>query len=178
MTRAAPPSDLAPAEGIDAPVVIVDHDPAWLDRFQSERESLLPLLGPAIHHIGSTAVPGLAAKPVVDLMAWVDDLDRPLPALISEHGYSYPEDFNRAPDRRRWLCKPSAAHRTHHLHLVQDRAVLDRYLRFRDALRARPELAAAYARLKRELAVRHRADREAYTDGKSSFVEEVLSAWP
>jgi GrpB-like predicted nucleotidyltransferase (UPF0157 family) len=174
--REAAARDLARAGGVDAPVEVVDYDPAWPARYEAERERLAPLLpGAEIHHVGSTAVPGLAAKPVVDLMALVEDVDAPVAELVERGGYEYPREFNAALSRRRWLCRPSAAYRTHHVHLVEERAELDRHLLFRDRLRADPELAAEYARLKRELAVRFPAGREAYSDAKSAFVERVLA---
>jgi GrpB-like predicted nucleotidyltransferase (UPF0157 family) len=157
----------------NAPVEIVGYDPRWPALFEEERERLRPLLaGAEIHHIGSTAIPGMPAKPVIDIMALVEDLDAPVARLV-EHGYDYPEDFNASLRGRRWLCRPSAAHRTHHLHLVDERAELDRRLRFRDRLRADPALAGEYAQLKRDLARRFRDDREAYTDAKRAFVERV-----
>jgi GrpB-like predicted nucleotidyltransferase (UPF0157 family) len=153
-------------------VEVVDYDPAWPAAFQAERERLAPLLaGVEIHHFGSTAVPGLAAKPVIDMIALVPDLDAPIAALVANAGYQFPEAFNAALTHRRFLCYPTAAHRTHHLHLVDDREELDRRLRFRDRLRADPALATEYATLKRALAERHREDREAYTDAKAPFVK-------
>ena len=172
--RRAAARDLARAGGQDAPIEIVAYDPAWPARFQAERERLLPLLpGADIHHIGSTAVPGLPAKPVIDLMALVEDVDAPIAALIEEGGYQYPEAFNATLSRRRWLCRPTAAHRTHHLHLVDDQADLGRHLRFRDRLRASATVADEYTRLKRELAGSFGNDREAYSEAKSAFIRRV-----
>jgi GrpB-like predicted nucleotidyltransferase (UPF0157 family) len=156
-------------------VEVVAYDPDWPRRFAEERDRLAPLLaGAEIHHIGSTAVPGLAAKPVVDIMALVGDLDAPIRALVDRAGYEFPVAFNGTLEGRRWLCRPSAAHRTHHLHLVADRAILDRHLRFRDRLRADADLRHRYATLKLDLAARHRHDREAYTDAKLAFIEAVV----
>ena len=170
--RTAAAEDLARAGGRDAPVEIVAYDPAWPAAFETERKRLAPLLaGVEIHHFGSTAVPGLAAKPVIDMIALVDDLDAPIAALVAEAGYRFPEAFNATLTHRRFLCYPNTAHRTHHLHLVDDRGELDRRLRFRDRLRADPALAAEYEALKRALAKRHREDREAYTDAKAAFVK-------
>lgn len=172
--REAAARDLARAGTEDAPIEIVEYDPGWPARFDSERERLVPLLpGAEIHHIGSTAVPGLPAKPIIDLMALVEDLDTPIAALIEQGGYRYPEAFNAALGRRRWLCRPSAAHRTHHLHLIDERAELDRHLRFRDRLHTSATLRAEYAELKRELARRFGDDREAYSDAKSAFIKRV-----
>lgn len=171
--RSAASEDLARAGERDAEVEIVEYDPAWPAAFERERERLLPLL-PAeveLHHFGSTAVPGLAAKPVIDMIALVEDFDGSIAALAKPGGYSYPAAFNATLAHRRFLCYPSAAHRTHHLHLVDVPRELERRLRFRDLLRADPVLASEYVALKRELAKRYRNDREAYTEAKSGFVK-------
>jgi GrpB-like predicted nucleotidyltransferase (UPF0157 family) len=90
--------------------------------------------------------------------------------LVAEAGYQFPRSFNATLTHRRFLCFPSAAHRTHHLHLVDDRGELERRLRFRDRLRADPVLAREYVALKRSLAARFPEDREAYADAKSDFI--------
>ncbi|MDQ3091999.1 MAG: GrpB family protein [Actinomycetota bacterium] len=170
-------ADLARAGSRDATVEIVEHHPAWAARFTAERERLAPLLGDAeVHHIGSTAVPGLAAKAVIDLMALVGDVEAPVQTLVQRGGYVFPEAFNATLRDRRWLCRPSAAQRTHHLHLVAQRAELERHLHFRDRLRADPGLAAQYATLKRELAARFPDDRERYSEAKGAFVRRVVEA--
>ncbi|MGA2163837.1 MAG: GrpB family protein [Solirubrobacteraceae bacterium] len=170
--RNAAIEDLARAGVRDAPVEIVAYDPSWPLAFEDERKRLAPLLpGVEIHHFGSTSVPGLAAKPVIDMIALVGELDAPVAALVADAGYQFPAAFNATLTHRRFLCYPSAAHRTHHLHLVDDREELDRRLRFRDRLRADPVLAAEYEALKRALAARHREDREAYTDAKAVFIK-------
>ena len=170
--RRAAAEDLARAGIREAPVEIVDYDPAWPALFAAERERLTRLLaGAEIHHFGSTAVPGLAAKPVIDMIAFVDDLDAPIAGLVRSAGYQFPEAFNATLAHRRFLCYPTAARRTHHLHLVDEREELDRRLRFRDRLRADPVLAREYETLKRELALRHRNDREGYTEAKGEFVK-------
>jgi GrpB-like predicted nucleotidyltransferase (UPF0157 family)/mannose-6-phosphate isomerase-like protein (cupin superfamily) len=170
--RTAAGEDLARAGGVDAPVEIVAYDTAWPASFEAERKRIAPLLeGATIHHFGSTAVPGLAAKPVIDMIALTADLDAPIAALVSEAGYQFPEAFNATLAHRRFLCYPAASHRTHHLHLVDRPEELRLRLRFRDRLRADPALAAEYEALKRALAERHRDDREAYTDAKAAFVK-------
>ncbi|HEX3392864.1 MAG TPA: bifunctional GrpB family protein/GNAT family N-acetyltransferase [Solirubrobacteraceae bacterium] len=171
--RRAAAEDLARAGAHDAVVQIVEYDPAWPAAFQAERERLAPLLkGVEIHHFGSTAVPGLAAKPVIDMIALVGDLDAPIDVLVQSAGYQFPRAFNATLAHRRFLCCPSASHRTHHLHLVNEHEELERRLRFRDRLRADPVLAGEYVRLKRALAERFPDDREAYTEAKSEFVRE------
>jgi GrpB-like predicted nucleotidyltransferase (UPF0157 family) len=119
-SRSAVAEDLSHAGVRDAPIEIVEYDPAWTAAFASERERLAPLLptGVELHHFGSTAVPDLAAKPVIDMIALVDDLDAPIAALVQRGGYQYPAAFNATLTHRRFLCYPTAAHRTHHLHLV------------------------------------------------------------
>jgi len=164
----------------EAPVEIIPYDSGWPDRFAAEQvlldAALAPWLVAAIEHIGSTAVPHLAAKPVIDIMAPVRDLASSLPAIAAaaRAGYAY---FPYRADVMHWFCKPSPQRRTHHLHLVPYGSVLwHERLAFRDALRTDPALAAEYAALKRHLAHVHRDDREAYTEAKGPFVMRVLSA--
>jgi GrpB-like predicted nucleotidyltransferase (UPF0157 family) len=174
--RDAAAEDLLFAGVRDAHVELVQYDPAWPAAFEAERRRLAPLLdGAEIHHIGSTAVPGLQAKPVIDMIALVNDLDDldGLIAALARSGYQYPRAFNATLTGRRFLCYPTPAWRTHHLHLVDDPAELARYLRFRDNLRADPALAGEYAALKLALAERYREDREAYTEAKSPFIRRV-----
>jgi GrpB-like predicted nucleotidyltransferase (UPF0157 family) len=172
--RAAAKEDLARAGVRDGLVELVEYDPAWPAAFEAERERLAPLLGALeIHHIGSTAVSGLLAKPIVDMVALVDDLDAPVAALIDSGGYQYPWAFNATLAHRRFLCYPRASYRSHHLHLVDDRAELERLLHFRDRLREDQGLADQYVALKRTLAARFREDREAYTEAKAPFIRRV-----
>ncbi|MBK7792971.1 MAG: GrpB family protein [Betaproteobacteria bacterium] len=163
----------------EAPVVVVAYDPAWPARFLRERALLEDLLAPwlagPIEHIGSTAVPGMLAKPVIDIMAPVGDLEASRPAIAAAEaaGYAY---FPYRAESMHWFCKPSAAFRTHHLHLVpRDSRLWRERLAFRDRLRADPLLAAEYAALKVRLARQHPRDREAYTDGKAPFVRRVVA---
>ena len=126
--------------------------------------------------MGSTAVPGLAAKPVIDIMAAVESLaaSREAIAAAAEAGYLY---FPYRPDEIHWFCKPSASFRTHHLHLVPfgGRLWIER-LAFRDCLRRDAATAAEYAALKQRLAKEYMFDREAYTDAKEPFIRKVLAA--
>ncbi len=171
-SRSAAAEDLARTGLRDMRVEIVDYDPSWPAAFEAERKRLAPLLpGAEVHHIGSTAVPGLAAKPIIDMVALVDDLAAPITELVERGGYQYAVAFNATLAHRRFLCYPTAAHRTHHLHLVDQLEELERRLRFRDRLRADPALANEYVALKRALAERYRDDREAYTEAKSEFVK-------
>jgi GrpB-like predicted nucleotidyltransferase (UPF0157 family) len=146
--------------------------------FEAERALLQRVLAPwldgTIEHIGSTAVPGLMAKPVIDIMAPVRGLEvsRPAMAALASADYCY---FRYKPDVMHWFCKPSPDVRTHHLHLVpKTRPLWSQRLAFRDELRRNQSLATEYAELKLRLAEHHRFDREAYTDAKTSFVHRVL----
>ena len=161
----------------EAPIEIVSYDPAWPAMFEEEAEKLRVVLGPwlagPIEHIGSTAIPGVAAKPVIDIMAAVRTLDasRPAIAALAPLDYCY---FPYQADRKHWFCKPSPAVRTHHLHLIPlDSPDWRRPIAFRNYLRAHPDVAAEYEALKRELAVRFRHDREAYTGAKSPFIDDI-----
>lgn len=133
------------------------------------------LVGPP-EHIGSTAVPSLAAKPVIDIMAPIRSLTDSAAAIpVAERlGYLY---FPYKSQQMHWFCKPSLAHRTHHLHLIAlDSPLWRERLAFRDALRRDAGLRAEYQELKQKLAARYRNDREAYTDAKSSFIARVVQA--
>ncbi len=160
-------------------IEVVEYDPAWPERFAQERdvlnETIAPYLAGPIEHVGSTAVPGLCAKPVIDIMIPVHDLthSRPAIALLERHhGYThapYKEDVMH------WLCKPGEFERTHHVHMIAVSSELFRErLLFRDALRADAELRERYAALKWRLALEHPNDREAYTEAKGPFVRGVL----
>ena len=159
---------------------VVPYDPSWPRRFEEERallaEALAPWLVGPIEHVGSTAVPGLAAKPVIDIMAAVASLGASRPAIeaVARHGWCY---FPYRAESMHWFCKPSPAARTHHLHLIPfGSALWAERLAFRDHLRAHPDVALEYARLTQELAERYRFDREAYTEAKGPFVERVVAA--
>jgi GrpB-like predicted nucleotidyltransferase (UPF0157 family) len=162
----------------DQPIGIVPYDRRWPQAFEQERRALEAAIGDfatgGIHHVGSTAVPGLDAKPTVDILVGVEDLEASRACFepLARLGYQY------APYRSEemhWFCKPDPERRTHHLHLAPTggRRFADE-LAFRDRLRADPAVADAYAELKRELARRHSDDREAYTDAKADFIRRVL----
>lgn len=163
-----------------APIIIEPYDASWPFQFESEKKILELILsswitGP-IEHVGSTAVPGLAAKPVIDIMVAIASLNASRPAISAATavGYIY---WPYKADVMHWFCKPSDAHRTHHLHLVPYGSSLwHSRLGFRDALRTDQKLAEEYAQLKFRLAIKYREDREAYTEAKSAFVHQVLKS--
>jgi GrpB-like predicted nucleotidyltransferase (UPF0157 family) len=162
----------------DAPVEIAAPDPRWPALFAAERDAIAAALAPWLvgppEHIGSTAVPGLPAKPVIDIMAPVASLDAARPAIATAARLQYLHAPYQA-EVMHWFCKPAPQHRTHHLHLVPIGSPLWRdRLAFRDALRRDPALRAAYAALKQALAATHRHDRDAYTAAKGPFIAQVL----
>jgi GrpB-like predicted nucleotidyltransferase (UPF0157 family) len=157
-------------------ITVVEYQSDWPGLFETERRLLLTALGPdsgRIEHIGSTAVPGLAAKPILDIMAGLRTLPlgREAVAALSALGY---EDLgeNGIPGRHFFR---KGMPRTHHLHVVEDGSDFWRnHLLFRDYLRGHPEEADAYGCLKRALGGRFRADRDAYSNAKTPYIEEVL----
>ena len=159
----------------EAPVEIVPYDPSWPKQFLEEqavlRRALAPWLAGPIEHIGSTAIPGLAAKPVIDIMAAVRTLEDSRPAIqaAAQLGYCYAP---YRPESEHWFCKPSPFFRTHHLHLVPlGSPQWYGPIAFRDYLREHSAVAAEYEALKRRLAREFQFDREAYTEAKHPFVE-------
>jgi GrpB-like predicted nucleotidyltransferase (UPF0157 family) len=155
-------------------VRVVPYDPSWPSLFEGERTRLERVLAPwlsgGVHHIGSTAVPGLAAKPSLDLLAGVRDLEEARAAVQPLCAEAYEHAFHRADAL--WFRKAGAA-----LHLTEPGSPLWRErLAFRDALRADPALAAEYEALKLRLAEEHPHDASAYTGGHRAFVARVLAA--
>jgi GrpB-like predicted nucleotidyltransferase (UPF0157 family) len=164
----------------DGQVVVVPHDPDWRCRFEAERALLERVLAPwlqgGVHHIGSTAIPDIAAKPTIDIMAGVRDLQEARAAFEPLHEQSYLS----APHRHgiaHHFAKPSLQRSTYGLHLTQPGSDLWRErLAFRDALRSDPTLASEYETLKLRLAHEHRHDEAAYTRHKRAFVARVLAS--
>jgi GrpB-like predicted nucleotidyltransferase (UPF0157 family) len=164
-------------------LVISAYDPAWPLRFGQERERILAAVGAYIEdvqHIGSTSVPGLGAKPIIDLQVSVRDLAAVAlcVAPLTDIGYEYLGEYG-VPGRH-YFHKPAQrlfAERTHHLQIVEQGGEQWRNcLIFRDYLRTHPEVAQSYERLKRDLANQFGTDREGYTAAKTAFVQAVLDA--
>ncbi len=164
----------------DQRVQIVAYDPGWPDRFAEQSSQVAELLGPwlagPVVHIGSTAVPGLPAKPVIDMLAPVGslgDAQLAVPVLAEADWLFWPDDPGRP--YRLWFLRPSPEARTHHLQVIEDghpHAVA--LLAFRDALRADAALRGEYASLKKRLAGQHPDNRNAYTNAKADFVRQAL----
>lgn len=165
-------------------VVIVPYDPNWVRTFQAEADEIRRILGQevvAVHHIGSTSVPNLSAKPIVDLLVVVRDIEKidAFNEMMSRLGY-LAKGENGIPGRR-YFIKGDEVHRTHHIHIFQTgHPDIERHLNFRDYLIAHPEEAQAYGRLKQELARRFPTDIDSYIAGKDEFVKEIdrkAQAW-
>ena len=160
-------------------VVVVAYRPLWAALFEKARSDLRRACGPEVlevHHVGSTSVPGLCAKPVLDILASIPDFDRgvALVPALEKLGYEYRRG-NAIRDRHFFRLRRGTT-RIHHLALAEPSSNHHRVtLAFRDALRVDPQVAADYAELKLELARRYPRDREAYIEGKSAFVEHILA---
>jgi GrpB-like predicted nucleotidyltransferase (UPF0157 family) len=161
-------------------IVVVPYDPRWTDEFDAERTVLEDVLAPwldgGIHHVGSTAIPGMSAKPVIDMIAGVRNLDEAKAAYQPLEGLAYIHTPHR-PGIAHHFSKPSAepSETTHNLHLTEPGSDLWRErLAFRDILRDDAALATEYDELKRRLASEH-ADLGPYTVAKRDFVTRVLA---
>lgn len=180
MTASMGPATILRPVNLPEPIELSEPSPLWPAIFLLERDALsalFPGVDVAIEHIGSTAVPDLVAKPVIDILLGAPDLatiEAAIPALEAL-GYEYVPALERAIPERRYFRKEGRPPGAFHLHAVAFGGPFwRRHLAFRDALRADPLLASRYGALKRKLAARHRLDRAAYTDGKSGFIKEVL----
>jgi GrpB-like predicted nucleotidyltransferase (UPF0157 family) len=156
---------------------LVEHRPQWRACFVAEAARLRAALGSAIvevEHIGSTAIPGLIAKPILDLAIAVHDFEAAACCVASMEALGYEHRGEAGIARRRYFVLGEP--RTHHVHMLELRSEQWRgHLGFRDALLAHPEEAAAYARLKRDLAEAANGDRSAYQDGKDRFIEDLIA---
>ena len=169
-------------------VEIVDYDAEWPVSFEREKRHLLACFPEGsivrIEHIGSTAVPGLAAKPIVDILVGVDDLSlirARVAHVLEAQGYDYfwrPTHGDDGPPFYAWFIKRgTVGQRTHHIHVVGMGSAFTEHwdrLLFRDHLIAHPDTADEYATLKRRLACGFPHDRVRYSEGKSAFVAEVM----
>lgn len=164
-------------------VELVAYDPAWPTLYALEAERLRAALPPglilAMEHFGSTAIPGMPAKPIIDILAAVPSVEAArhvAPGPLAALGYAF---WAENPKRDRLFfvkgLPPAALRRTHHLHLCEAGGEMWQRLVFRDVLRNNTAEAQRYAALKHALAAAHREDREAYTDGKTAFVAATLA---
>ncbi|RBI66403.1 GrpB family protein [Vreelandella sulfidaeris] len=161
-------------------VALFPYDANWPAMFEDERNRLLHVFPRdflAIEHVGSTAVPGLSAKPIIDILAGVDSMARAdaLMEPLCRAKYATSMEFNASLVGRRWLMRWAEGRRTHHLHLmVFSSPEWEQRLAFRDILCANANMAKQYERNKRRWATEFRSDREAYTAAKRDFINEAL----
>jgi len=163
---------------------VVPHDACWSRLCQEEADELAEIFGEevvTIHHIGSTAIPGIYAKPIIDILVEVQDIARidAFNRAMVERGYVPKGEFGIR--GRRYFIKGTEERRTRHIHVFQTGdAEVERHLAFRDYLRVHPEEARAYSRLKRDLVGRFPHDIESYMDGKNDWIKETerkAKAW-
>ena len=163
-------------------IEIVDYDPRWPNLFDEEAKRLRAILDPypivGLEHFGSTAVHALSAKPIIDILIAVRSLADARTSFVEalrNLDYVYWAENPRT-DRMFFVkgMPPFGSRRSHHVHVTEPDGEMWRRLAFRDYLRAHPEEARTYERLKRRLAVEHPADRDAYTDAKSDYVETIM----
>jgi len=175
------------ARVIQEEVAVVPYDPRWREVFERERRHLLACLPSdlvgRIEHFGSTAVPGLAAKPIVDMLVEVASLEETksrIAPILEAQGYDYfwrPSWGNDGPPFYAWFIKRDAnGKRTHHIHMVEAHFEHWERLLFRDYLIGHPEASREYGELKMQLSERHRGDRVAYTEAKTAFIQRVTLA--
>lgn len=180
MTEPPEPSETPPALGLESKTVrIVSYDPRWPALFREEAERITAAVAEAglppldLEHVGSTAVPGLAAKPILDMAGGRDPSDAGTAYVAALEGAGYVYRGESGVPGRDFFRK--GAVRSHHLHLVEKGgSEWSRYLGLRDALRSDPVLREQYASLKHALAERYPRDREAYIEGKSRFIDSVV----
>ena len=167
--------------GLERSVVRLEpHDPEWARLYERERERLLAAISPHLldlQHVGSTAIPGILAKPILDIAAAVASFEgaavcvAPLEAL----GYVYRGE-NGIPRRHYFVLRaPDGETTLVHLHVLEiGSAEWENHLLFRDDLRSHPQHALAYQALKEQLAEQYHKDRPAYTEGKAAFILRLL----
>jgi GrpB-like predicted nucleotidyltransferase (UPF0157 family) len=164
-------------------IEIVEYDPSWPALFAEEAARLRGALNPdlivGLEHFGSTAIPGMAAKPIIDILIAVRSLLAARETFVEpleDLDYVFWAD-NPKTDRLFFVkgMPPYGERRTHHVHVVEPTAEPWQRLGFRDYLIAHPEEARRYADLKRKLASAHRTDRESYTEAKAAFVAEIMA---
>lgn len=165
-------------------VAVVAYDPCWPELFEKERRHLLSCL-PAdlvkrIEHFGSTAVPGLPAKPIIDILVEVSSLDETkqrIAPILEAQGYDYfwrPSFGDDTPPFYAWFIKRDRdGNRTHHIHMVEAQFEHWDRLLFRDYLIEHPDVARQYGNIKKKLSDAHHSNRVAYTEAKSSFIRSV-----
>jgi GrpB-like predicted nucleotidyltransferase (UPF0157 family) len=165
---------------MEKPVVIVEYDPWWTTLYEKEKELIEEALGNrvrAIEHIGSTAVPNLGGKNIIDIMVGVDNIDEANECLSPLGSIGYKDVTPQRGNREWYYCLGKGYHTVgYHLHLVKFGSEhWRRHIIFRDCLRKDPKIARDYFNLKKEYASKYKTDRLGYTEAKSAFIESVIA---
>ena len=163
-------------------VHLVPYDPTWPEMFRAEAQRLRQLLGPQYmlraEHIGSTAIPGLSAKPIIDILIEVPSFESALVNILpklQQEGWEYHWRDDRPPGHMYFVRRNAAGPRTHHLHALTSGPPGWERVAFRDYRRAIPEEPRRYEQLKRELSEKHHLDRETYTEGKGEYIRRITA---
>jgi len=165
---------------LNAPVVIVNYNPLWQTLYESEARLIRRVLGSrilAIEHIGSTAVPNLGGKNIVDIMAGVNSLEEAKQCLAPLESIGYTEVIPQVNNADWYYClEKSQQTPGFHLHLVRFGSEhWKKHIIFRDFLRKNPKVAQEYCALKKELSAKYGTDRLGYTEAKTAFIESVIA---
>ena len=159
-------------------VEVVPHNPNWRNEFEVEAKQIAAVMGETlitIHHIGSTAIHGIYAKPVIDMLVEVRDITEvdARSSAMESLGYEVKGEFG-IPGRRYFRKDNQAGIRTHQVHTFESgSAQVTRHLAFRNFLNAHPEEAQKYSELKRKLAAEHPQNMDGYISGKDDFIKEI-----
>lgn len=163
------------------PVIIADYDPQWPLMYEQEKAKILSVTGDwvvAIEHVGSTAVPGIGAKPTIDILVGVRSLSdaEKCIAPLENIGYEYISEHEARMPWERFFRKGPRGAGTHHLHMQEVNCEdWQRLILFRDYLRTHPDVAKEYYHLKREFAATYGTNREGYNMAKTAFVDSVVA---
>jgi GrpB-like predicted nucleotidyltransferase (UPF0157 family) len=167
-------------DAIREQISVLPYDTEWPDLFENEAQFLRSKLSKSlisrIEHFGSTAVPGVAAKPIIDMLVQVSSLEETkgeIVSILEAEGYDYFWRTDVSPAYAWFIKRNAEGQRTHHIHMVEADSKLWERLYFRDYLREFPEEAKGYAELKQSLSEKYPNDRVAYTEGKTAYVVSV-----
>ncbi|NHK32731.1 MAG: GrpB family protein [Asgard group archaeon] len=167
---------------VTEPIIIEKYNADWIAKYEKTKNKLLEIIDEfvvAIEHIGSTAIPGLASKPVIDILIGLrslEDAEKCISKLI-EHEYEYVQEHEKVLPNRRFFRKPAKGlgKREYHVHMVEINSYFwKRQLLFRDYIKSHPDALREYEALKYSLALKFKENRQAYVDGKDEFIEKIL----
>ena len=167
---------------MEEPIIVLDYDPNWVNKYEKEKKEILQVIGEfvaAIEHVGSTAIDGLAAKPIIDILIGLNSLDDAKECIpkLENINYEYVPEVEITLPNRRYFRKPpeGTGNRQFHVHMVEINCEFwKRQLLFRDYLRENPETLKEYEKMKKLLAEKYKNNRGNYTMGKEGFILLIL----